>query len=88
MVTRRLWLPIGLHMAWNTIQAGVFGTVKTTTGLYSITTDGPAFLTGGSAGPESSIVAIVLCLFVAALLMRVAIRRGNWVSMRDKSHKN
>ncbi len=25
MVTRQIWLPIGLHLAWNFTEGGVFG---------------------------------------------------------------
>jgi uncharacterized protein len=60
--TRGLWLPFGLHLAWNFSQTTLFG--FPTSGitfadqkLLSTTTAGPDWITGGAFGPEGSILA-------------------------------
>jgi hypothetical protein len=64
MLTRRLWLPIGLHAGWNFTQGGVFGVAVSGThseGLLHATLTGPVWLSGGEFGAESSVVAVVIC---------------------------
>src|SRR5206468_8601734 len=79
MFTRRLWLPIGLHFAWNFTEAGIFGadvSGRHIGGLLRSTLTGPAWLTGGAFGPEASVVAVVLCLAVGVAFIVAAVRRG------------
>lgn len=83
MVTRRLWMCIGLHMAWNIVQSGVFSGVVSGTvnhpGLLKSTVEGPTILTGGTFGLEASIVAVLVCTTAGILMLFLAIRRGNVV---------
>lgn len=86
-VTRSLWLPIGLHFAWNLAESGVFGTTVSGAanpvgGLLHTTLSGPTVLTGGSFGPEASLVALVVCLVPAAIMLRRAARQGGIVRRR------
>lgn len=81
LVTRRLWLPIGLHAAWNATQMGVFGTSAMgdqNRAFFATELHGPALLTGGTDGPDVSLVAIGLCVVAAAALLLLARRRGQW----------
>lgn len=75
-VTRSLWLPIGLHFAWNFTESGVFGTTVSgsegETGLLHTTLSGPSLLTGGDFGPEASLFALLCSLAVTAFLFRRA----------------
>lgn len=84
LLTRRLWLCIGFHMAWNFTQAGVFsGTVSgafAQQGLFKSVIAGPAFLTGGAFGIEASIIALLACTSLGVAVLIVAIRRGNLVT--------
>lgn len=81
--TRTLWLPIGLHFAWNLCEGAVFGaTVSGSTSsapasLLRSVVDGPAVLTGGGFGPEAGVPALVVCLVATVLLVRLAVRRGH-----------
>jgi membrane protease YdiL (CAAX protease family) len=78
MLTRRLWLPIGLHAAWNFTQGGLFGIAVSGTpskGLLQGTLTGPEWLSGGRFGAEASIVAVLLCMGAAAVLLAAAVRR-------------
>ena len=83
MVTRQIWLPIGLHLAWNVTEGGVFGASVSgneVPGLFGSHFQGDALLTGGAFGPEASVVAVIVCLIAAALLFAVARRRSRNVS--------
>jgi membrane protease YdiL (CAAX protease family) len=90
MLTRRLWLCIGIHFAWNFTQGGIFSAAVsggTTRGLLQAKLVGPQWLTGGAFGVEASAVAVGVCLAAALLLLLAAQRRGNilsapWASRR------
>lgn len=86
VATRRLWVPIGLHLGWNVAASAVFSTEvsgnNTPQGLLDATTSGPALITGGGFGPEGSLYSIVFCVLVAAVFMRLAYRRGHVVPAR------
>lgn len=83
MVTRRLWICIGLHMAWNFAQSGVFsGLVSGAVnypGLFKSTVEGPAILTGGTFGLEASIVAVLVGIAAGIVMLMLAIRRDHVV---------
>jgi membrane protease YdiL (CAAX protease family) len=71
LATGRLWLPVGLHLSWNFFQGPLFGFpvsgMKTGSllGLERIGTDP---LTGGSFGPEASVVGMAAEILGVALL--------------------
>ena len=83
MLTRRLWLPIGIHMAWNYTQAAIFsGTVsgvEMPPGLVAATITGPDLLTGGKFGVEASVIAFALCSAAGLVILAHAVRRGRVV---------
>ncbi len=86
--TGRLWLPIGLHLAWNFTQGGIFGVPVSGNnleqlvggGLLTSAWRGPDWLSGGSFGAEASIVAMVVCLAGAAYFWRKIVREGKVVA--------
>ena len=50
MYTRRLWMVIGLHAAWNFTEGGIFGASvsgNAAQGMFASRIQGPGFLTGG-----------------------------------------
>jgi membrane protease YdiL (CAAX protease family) len=81
LVTRRLWICMGFHMAWNYFQSAVFSGIvsgsATDPGLLKATIEGPELLTGGSFGMEHSVIALVLCTTTGVILLMIAIRRGH-----------
>jgi membrane protease YdiL (CAAX protease family) len=80
MLTRLLWVSIGFHICWNYTQSGVFSGIvsgsDTDPGLIKATIDGPKYLTGGSFGLESSLVAFCLCTTTGVIMLVLAVRRG------------
>ena len=63
VATRRLWLAIGVHAAWNFVEGGVFGTPVSgyaIPGVLRSSLSGPEWLTGGPFGPESSLVTLAV----------------------------
>lgn len=86
MLTRRLWLSIGFHMAWNYTQSAIFSGIVSgnapAPGLIRSNIKGPELLTGGSFGLESSILAFVFCTAAGIVLLIMAVRRGTIVPTR------
>lgn len=84
MVTRRLWMSIGFHFAWNYTQEGIFSGIvsggESAPGLFKSRIEGPDLLTGGSFGLESSLVAFLLCTATGVILLIMAVRKGHIVS--------
>ena len=68
-----LWLPIGIHWAWNYVQGNIFGFAVSGNdagdSLFRITTSGPDILTGGAFGAEASIISVVLGAVVSAIFI-------------------
>ena len=80
--TRRLWLPFGLHAAWNFTEGGVFGARVSggaRDGLLASRFEGTPWITGGEFGPEASILAIAICLTAGIALLIAARRRGQFL---------
>ncbi|RKX24418.1 MAG: hypothetical protein DRP45_08245 [Candidatus Zixiibacteriota bacterium] len=68
---QNLWLPIGMHVAWNYFQGPVFGIpVSGTTmpSVLSVNISGNELLTGGDFGFEASLVATAILLAATVLL--------------------
>jgi membrane protease YdiL (CAAX protease family) len=71
MSTGSLWLPIGFHTGWNYATGSVFGFPVSGTvqrGVLLSQDRGPAWLTGGSFGPEGGMACTVVLLAGIALL--------------------
>ena len=75
--TRNLWMPFGLHLAWNWTQGSIFGVEVS--GLTEIVSApvlresdvGPAWLTGGNYGIEGGVIttlALILSTFAVKYL--------------------
>lgn len=64
-----LWLPIGIHWAWNFCQGNVFGFPVSGSdagvSLIQSAVEGPELLTGGLFGAEASIISVILGLLLS-----------------------
>jgi membrane protease YdiL (CAAX protease family) len=83
MLTRRLWLSIGFHLAWNYTQSAIFSGIvsgnEVQQGLIRSTMKGPDWLTGGSFGVESSVLALAVCTTTGIVMLVMAAKRGKIV---------
>ncbi len=74
-ISRRLWLPIGMHFAWNYLFSAVFSVPVSgheAKGWLLGSMDGPEWLSGGAYGVEASAVALMVWAVAGALLLRRA----------------
>ena len=80
LLTRRLWLAVGIHAAWNFTQGWVFSVPVSggaaPLGLLITRRVGPEWLTGGNFGLEASVVALVVATGAGLGLLVFAVRRG------------
>ncbi|HTA53302.1 MAG TPA: CPBP family intramembrane glutamic endopeptidase [Candidatus Acidoferrales bacterium] len=78
--SRHLWLPIGIHIAWNFTEGSVFGVAVSghaaVPSLIHGTLTGPALRSGGSFGIEASGFAVLVCCVASALIVAYALRKG------------
>jgi membrane protease YdiL (CAAX protease family) len=82
MLTRSLWMPIGLHAAWNFTQGSIFGVPVSgiaAHGILKAKLVGPVLLSGGSFGLEASVIALAICIAAGTWLIVLAVRRGQVV---------
>jgi uncharacterized protein len=85
MLARNLWVPMGLHAAWNFTQGFIFDVPVSghdMHGLVQATLSGPVLLSGGAFGLEASIIGVVLSIPLGAVLIVLAARRGRLVQPR------
>ena len=70
--TGNLWFAVGFHAAWDWAETFFYGTPDS--GFLGVgrflntSVQGPDWLTGGSAGPEGSIIALFVLLLAALLV--------------------
>lgn len=79
LLTRRLWMPIGIHWAWNFFEGPVYGTPVTGDdfgpSIFAGRIQGPAWATGGGFGPEASIPALLVGTALGLVLLWMAVLR-------------
>jgi membrane protease YdiL (CAAX protease family) len=87
LLTGRLAISIGLHIAWNFCQGNIFGFAisghtfaREAVSMITIEQAGPALWTGGSFGPEAGIIGF-LAMLVCTILTVI------WVYFRTGSIK-
>jgi hypothetical protein len=83
LVSRSLWLPIGLHIGWNLAEMhllGFAGSGAPEPALVRSVVTGPEVMTGGAFGPEGGLVglaATVLGIIILVVGYQIAVRRKN-----------
>ena len=72
-----LWLPIGIHWAWNYMQGNVLGFavsgLDAGESIFTPVITGPDFITGGEFGAEASVIAVFFGIVISLIL---ALRRN------------
>ena len=85
-LTGRLWVSIGVHMAWNFTQGYLFGAavsggdVGPSIARSTAHPDMPEWLTGGVFGPEASLPALSVCSAAGAVTLWLTWKAGRFSS--------
>lgn len=86
MLTRSLWLAIGIHWSWNFFLAAVFGAPSSGRSLedsiVQSTIRGPELWTGGGFGPEAGLVLHIAVAVASVVILILAVKWGNIVTPR------
>jgi membrane protease YdiL (CAAX protease family) len=91
VITRQLWIPIGMHIGWNFTLGGIWGAPVSGSdpaGLIQAKFSGPDWLTGGTFGPEASVITLLVFL-VFGVFLAVRVYRNRmyvkpfWKSSHD-----
>jgi membrane protease YdiL (CAAX protease family) len=83
LVSRSLWLPIGLHIGWNLAEVhllGFPGSGVAEPALIRSTVHGPELATGGAFGPEGGLVGLAATVLGILILLggyKIAVRSKN-----------
>jgi len=93
MLTRSLWLPMGLHAAWNFTQGEIYDIPVSGTkvdGMVDAQLTGNPLLTGAGFGLEASVIAIAVATVFGFWLLWKAIQKGelkrpSWVAQSTAS---
>lgn len=94
LLTRRLWLAVGIHAGWNFSQGWLFSVPvsggKSAEGLLITARSGPEWLTGGAFGLEASVVAMLAATAAGLIVLTIAVRRRGvvppmWVAQKTVS---
>ena len=82
MLTRSLWLAIGLHAGWNVVQAlwDVPVSGNDVESVIEADLSGPSLLAGGGFGLEATVFAVVVATSAGIALLVLAARRGRIVA--------
>ena len=77
---RTIWVPIGMHWAWNYLEGGVFGCAVSGTplGYLPLITPrigGADILSGGAFGPEASIICVALGIAISIVYTVLYIKK-------------
>lgn len=74
--TGRVWMPLGLHLGWNLVQStGAGFPISGITGyagaLARVEPTGPDWLSGGTYGPEGSVLSLLLRVVVIVAVLAI-----------------
>lgn len=78
MLTRSLWLPVGVHFAWNYLFDGVLGVPVSghaARGWLQVQLSGPEWLSGGAYGVEGSLATLLVWGSAAAWMLQRQAKR-------------
>lgn len=81
LLNGRIWIAVGVHVAWNFAQGSIFGArVSGMADAGSLFVSAPVagspdWLSGGAFGPEASLPAVIVGLAIFVVVLRAALRR-------------
>ncbi|ACU76243.1 Abortive infection protein [Catenulispora acidiphila DSM 44928] len=88
---RSIWLVVGLHFVWNSVEQLLGVPVSghpADARLLNVRTSGSHLLTGGAFGLEASVVPVAISLLLAIPMFVAARRRGNVLPARRADRRS
>lgn len=82
LMTRNIWVAVGLHWMWNFLQGPIFGFSVSGNATYKMLTanvNGPALWTGGSFGAEVGLPALIAATLASVAMLWIAARRRHFL---------
>jgi hypothetical protein len=87
LINRRVWLPLGMHWAWNFFEGPIFGTIVSGQNFGAsfliAQVSGSFLVNGGPFGPEGSVPGLIVGIGCGALATWFAVTRGAWRERSD-----
>ena len=90
-LTHRIWMAVGIHMAWDFANDGIYGvgiaaqSGAKLTGLIHANLNGPVLFTGGTLGVEASLLTLIFMLLAGGLILWIAYRDGHFIFRKSPS---
>jgi uncharacterized protein len=87
-LTHRIWMALGIHMAWDFANDGIYGvgiagqSGAKLNGLIHASLHGPVLFTGGTLGVEASVLTLILMLLAGGIILWIAYRGGHFIFRR------
>lgn len=81
LMTRNIWVAVGLHWMWNFLQGPIFGFSVSGNATYKMLTanvNGPALWTGGSFGAEAGLPALIAATLASVAMLWITARRKHF----------
>ena len=84
-----IWVPIGMHWAWNYLEGGVFGCAVSGTPLdyrplITPKISGTDLLSGGAFGPEASIICVALGIAISIVYTMLYVKKKKKLGAEPK----
>ncbi len=84
LLTRSLWIVIGIHWAWNMLESAVFGVPVSGQPFPAVVLNGqmtgPSWWNGGTFGPECGLAAMLVLMPILFLVLRNLFRSDQVVA--------
>jgi membrane protease YdiL (CAAX protease family) len=90
-LTHRIWMALGIHMAWDFANDGIYGvgiagqSGAKLSGLIQAKLNGPVLFTGGSLGVEASVLTLLVMLLAGGIILWIAYRGGHFIYRKKTS---
>ena len=84
-----IWVPVGMHWAWNYLEGGVFGCAVSGTPLdyrplITPKISGTDLLSGGAFGPEASIICVALGIAISIVYTMLYVKKKKKLGAEPK----
>jgi uncharacterized protein len=90
-LTHRIWMALGIHMAWDFANDGIYGvgiagqSGAKLSGLIQAKLNGPVLFTGGSLGVEASVLTLLVMLLAGGIILWIAYRGAHFIFRKKTS---